>query len=1015
MKHYLCNGLHKSIKMKKLNLYLLLILVFGLGSSTVSDGQGSGVIYGVVTDGQLKDPLAFAAVGVTGTNIGINTDLDGKYRLPNVPAGTYTIVFSYLGYEAEEVAITVRSGEEVAVNMVLNQSGIKLDEVIVKGQATGQRAAINQQINSNTIVNVISQEKLQELPDQNAAESVGRLAGVSVYRDAGEGQQVSIRGISPRFNSVTVNGERLPSTEIEERSVDLSMISSDMLAGIELFKAITPDMDGDAVGGTVNFTVKKADAGFRSIVRILGTYNDLRNDYGNYRASASLSNRFFNDKLGIIINGNFQRANRSNEFLTTSYEQIGTNTETGEPDLVVSTLNLGDGLETRDRYGGGLTIDYGFNKDHTLLLSSSLGRIDRDELRYRRRYRVSNNEQRFDIQERIRNTTVLTNSLSGNHTISKFNISWRGSYSTSRQRIPRQMRGQFWELSAMTGPVANDLDLTTVPEPFKNNLANTTLRDISFQTGSVDEDRMTFQLDLKYNFTASSSFSGYFKVGGKYRRVERGRDADQDFYRPYLAGENPAQDNPELFLTKGSGGPILMANFMGDYRNDDFYGGIYDILPGTEELRNSFTTPVESVDINAYNQLFGTNFKLGDAIPYQGHLDVAKVRAFYNRFQNNFRINSNVDLEDYDGVENITAAYIMSHLNIGKKLTLTGGLRFEDTRQEYTSRSGAPEDPDDGGTGFIELIDVTASQGYSDFLPMAQMRYKFSDWMDIRLATTRTLARPNFFNLVPWERIDAAEQAISRGKPDLNHTTAWNYDIFVSFYNRFGLFTIGAFYKELDNIDFIKTSTILDGSNFQGYSLSEPANVNLTSTVRGIELDLQTNLSSLNGFWKGVIIGANLTLVRSETFYPFFQAETIFIPEPPFFETSIIDSLRSGPIVGQADLIANASLGYEAGGFSGRISMIYQTDALSPGNPGIGNNSSGVGTVEAFDFYDDSFFRFDLALKQRIDKKGRWTLLFNMNNITNTPERAFLGFSERLTSEEFFGFTADLGVLFKFK
>lgn len=82
-----------------------------------------------------------------------------------------------------------------------------MKEVVVVGKATGQRAAINPQINSNTIVNVISKEKRQELPDQNAAESMGRLAGVSVYRDTGEGQQVSIRGISPRFNAITVNGE----------------------------------------------------------------------------------------------------------------------------------------------------------------------------------------------------------------------------------------------------------------------------------------------------------------------------------------------------------------------------------------------------------------------------------------------------------------------------------------------------------------------------------------------------------------------------------------------------------------------------------------------------------------------------------------------------------------------------------------------------------------------------------------------------------------------------------------
>ena len=128
--------------------------------------------------------------------------------------------------------------EELFQDMTLTEGGKNIQEVVVRGQATGQRAAINQQINANTIVNVISQEKLQELPDQNAAEAVGRLAGVPVYRDAGEGQRISIWGISLGFNSITINGERLPSTDESERSVDLSMISPDMLAGIELFRSL---------------------------------------------------------------------------------------------------------------------------------------------------------------------------------------------------------------------------------------------------------------------------------------------------------------------------------------------------------------------------------------------------------------------------------------------------------------------------------------------------------------------------------------------------------------------------------------------------------------------------------------------------------------------------------------------------------------------------------------------------------------------------------------------------------
>ena len=847
-------------------------------------GQGKGIIYGTINDGGLDEPLGFAAVGIPSLNIGTTSNLDGKYRLTGVPAGVHQVEYSYLGYETILLEVTVEVGKEAKVEVTLQESGLTMDEVIIVGQATGQRAAINKQINSNTIVNVVSKEKLQELPDQNAAESVGRLAGVSVYRDAGEGQQVSIRGISPRFNAITVNGERLPSTEQETRAVDLSMISSDALDGIELFKAIRPDMDGDAIGGTVNFTIRKADAGVRGNVRLLGGYNDLKSDFGQFRGSASVSNRFLSNKLGVIATANYQQINRSNEFLSSSYEFIGNDPNTAEPIIIVSTLNLGDRLEKRKRYGGSMTLDYEFNSNHSVMLSSNLSQLERDDQQVRRRYRVSNNEQRFTARERERSTQLLTSTLSGEHKMGNFSIDWRGSYSQSEQETPYSLRGQFWELAATSAAIANPSDLTTVPAAFKNEVTNTTLRDVRSTSDFVEEKRRTFQLDLKYDFTAGKALNGFLKVGGKYRSVSRGRDVNELFMRPYLDGvENPGRSSPELFVT-ATGNQILLANFLGDYRNDGFFNGRYDILPGSEAIRNSTTTPLEGVDIAAYNALYGTNFSNGDALNYNGHIDLAKLNAFYERFEDLSMINGEVDLEDYDGQEDIYAAYAMTELNISKWLMLMGGVRFERTDQEYTSRTGSPLEEDEGGSGLIELTDVTASQGYAELLPMAHLRIKPVKWFDFRGAVTKTLSRPNFFNLVPWERINNSDQRIDRGKPDLKHTTAWNYDAFLSFYNKFGLLTIGGFYKELDNIDYVKTTAIVERGNiFNGYTLNEPANVLGTSDVKGVEIDLQANLRSLDGFLKGIVLGANVTLAQSETFYPVFDVSTEFIPTPPFF------------------------------------------------------------------------------------------------------------------------------------
>jgi TonB-dependent receptor len=973
----------------------------------------NAVLYGTITDGGLTEPLPFATIAIEDLGMGSTSELDGSYRLASIPIGTYEVTFSYLGYEAQRLTLTFSEGEELEQNVTLSEGGVMMTEVVVRGQATGQRAAINQQINAGNIVNVISKEKLQELPDQNAAEAVGRLAGVSVYRDAGEGQRISIRGISPRFNSITVNGERLPSTEESDRSVDLSMISPDMLAGIELFKSITPDMDGDAIGGSVNFTVAKAEEGLRVQGRLLPGYNQLRNDYGQFRGSASISNRFFKNKLGVIATANYQKANRSNESRVSDYLFEGSDQD-GNPVLSVDSHSLSDKREKRVRYGGSLTMDYEFNKKHSLLLNSSVGVTDRDELRYRRRYRIADNYQEFDIRENKRKISLLTNSLSGKHILGPIELEWRSSYATSKQETPGELTARFRELAAIKRTIEDEQDFNSIQAAFGHNLENTILYDSRFNSTQVDESRATGQLDLKYPFKWGKDFGGYFKSGIKYVRTDRERDREGVIISPYLRDQSPANSERQKFIADGS--QILLANFIGTYRNDEFYDGQYDLLPGTGAIRESFFSSLEGVNLADHNALFGTSYQPGDVISYQGHIDIDKVRRFKNAYLGQYQEDLFINSGDYNGGESVTAGYLMSELNVGKRLDLRGGVRFESTEQEYTSFivTGSRENDDDDPN--VKVTSKTDGRTYGEWLPMANLKYRAFEWMDLRLAVTKTLARPNFFNIVPWEYVNPTGRELQYGNPQLLHTTAWNYDAFLSFYNKFGLFTIGGFYKELSNIDFIASFVETDNSEgYKGWTVTEPRNIQGISTVKGIEFDFQTNLSSLNNFLSGVVFGANLTLSSSKTFYPLFSVETVYVGPPTFFETIITDTVRQGNIVGQANVLANINLGYERGGFSGRISMIHQSDALSPGNPGIGSADSGVGTTEERDFYDQASYRFDIAIKQKLDKKGKLTALLNLNNVTNTPERSFLGVIDRLRDEEFYGMTADLGLVFKFR
>ena len=187
----------------------------------------SGTLVGTVTDSQSGEPLPGASVQIIGTSLGTATNLEGRYSINAIQAGQQKVRISYIGYQTLEVVVQIERSQTTTLNAELEFGVIEGEEIIVTAQAAGQVAAINQQLTSNTITNVVSAERIQELPDQNAAESVGRLPGISIERDAGEGQKVIIRGLSPKFNAITVNGERIPSTDGDDRSVDLSMISPD--------------------------------------------------------------------------------------------------------------------------------------------------------------------------------------------------------------------------------------------------------------------------------------------------------------------------------------------------------------------------------------------------------------------------------------------------------------------------------------------------------------------------------------------------------------------------------------------------------------------------------------------------------------------------------------------------------------------------------------------------------------------------------------------------------------------
>ena len=342
--------------MNRILLYLLFFSMTILGSLNLhAQSGGNAKIKGTITDAISGEALIGTNIAISGSSLGASSDLNGEFTISNIPAGQHTVVFRYIGYKTiEKTGVQLIAGETLQLDMAMNAEAIMGEEVVITMQAKGQRAAINQQLASNSITNIVSSDKIRDVPDVNAAESIGRLPGVSLLRSGGEGDKVVIRGLSPKYSVIQIDGVRMPGAS-GDRSVGLSTVSSEMLDGIELSKSLTADKDADAIGGVVNLRTRVADEGFHFNVYGTGTYNNLHSNFNNYKLSGSVGNRFFKNRLGVLASGGIESVDRSADEFEATYGKI---IEAESDILETQRAQLTETKRIRERTNGSLVLDY---------------------------------------------------------------------------------------------------------------------------------------------------------------------------------------------------------------------------------------------------------------------------------------------------------------------------------------------------------------------------------------------------------------------------------------------------------------------------------------------------------------------------------------------------------------------------------------------------------------------------------------------------------------------------------
>ena len=982
------------------NIYVLSILILALAFISNSTLATSAGLEGNIKDATTGEPLIGANVILLGTSLGAAADSHGKYVISNVPSGTYTVRVTYIGYKQQELQITLREDETTKQDFSLEPTTVEGNPVVVNGQASGQTQAINQQLSSDQITSVVSAAKIQELPDANAAESLGRLPGMSVLRNGGEADQVVIRGMAPKFNQILINGIQLTSSNPNNQSIDLSMISSNMLASMEVKKTVTADMDASVIGGIVNLEMREAKVKEPGVPQfnflLQGGYNALSNAYNklnNYKYVVSVENRFFDNKFGIFAQVGVERKNLTSNSFGASY---GINGPT-IPLYITNGLNLDNIPRDRQRYNGAFVLDYnlpeGSIKFSNFLSTGTTDSQDRGEY-FGITGSAGSNIHNYSLSYSHSTLSVITNAVRLQYQLPIFHVNAVLSHAYSETKDPNDWNITFQQGSAGLGGLINqnNLDPMDIVKAANNDLSSAYLNGAA-NTSSFSRARaLSASLDLDANLNLSENITSVIKFGGMYRYQTRsysysttgsqGLGLQSARYVDSLI----ARHFPSLLAYVNSTSLPMSAFLDADYSYGNFLSGDY---------------------MMHYPLSYGMLSELARFLSSSSSLIQSNPLASASYFHDQFNSKTN----NYDGHENQSAVYAMATIKIGSDITLIPGIRYQNLQTTYTGVRGV-ENASSALGGPYNHYDTTVTETHGFWLPDFALKYKPFSWFDVRFSYTNTLAYPDYNAIIP--RIDVSTGGyIAYNNYQLVPSRSRNYDLYFSFYNNdIGLLTVGGFLKQIDNLIFPYTFYVTGAEALKyyppGLATVTPSGLYQITTyvndpnrakVYGLEFEWQTHFWYLPHPFDGIVLNVNYTHVYSKEDYQF-----VYYGKPPGSRVPVaIDTAYTTRLLYQPNNIVNLSLGYDYEGFSARISLIYQEDIFSGPNfwPQLRSNTA-------------SYTRWDFSAKQDLPWFGL-QLFGDLTNINSETDKIVIQAPTGVPSSQGdYGMTADLGLRINF-
>ncbi len=909
--------------------------VCALGAMLALDALAGG-LRGTVS-GENGRLLAGSNLVLEGTGLGAATGLDGEYTLTGVPGGTYSLKASYLGYRDKEIEITLPDRGIVELSLELEAARVAGEELVVVGdQLKGQARSLSVQRHKANISNIVSSDQVGRFPDANVGDALKRIPAITVNYDQGEARFANVRGTEPRLNSVMINGQRIPSAEGEVRAVQLDLVPSDMVQTIEVNKAVTPDMEGDAIGGAINLVTRSAPAG-RRITGTLGSGYNFLSEKAMLNGSFVAADRFNDGRLGVVLSGSYFDHHMGSHNSEGAWDTADDGSHFIE-EWDVRTYDV-----QRIRRSIAAAFDYRLAPGHTLFAQTMYNHRDDWENRFRLRYKLDDqpdgsgvvqeaeirrqtkggsNDDRID-NRRLEDQRVTTIGLGGDHLFENaWEVDWGISMAEASEERPDE-RYIEWRLEDIPVTV-NTSDLEEPHFTVYNDRSAYELREITEENQFTEERDMNLHADLRLPFESGARPS-HLKFGLRYKTKDKERDNDFTEYE-FINEPNSLQD--------------VSTEDMSD---SDFLAGDY--------AAGYFATPEYLGGLNLRNS------SLFDAT------DLKEEYAAAN----------------YEATETVTAFYGQYEKALNDRLSMIAGLRVEMTDVDYT-----------GNEYFVEADSVAAREGtdsYLNVLPGLHLRMDYDERTVLRFAFTNTLARPNYYDLVPYRAFNEEDLEVEIGNEALEPTTSMNIDLMaVRYYSNVGIVSFGVFSKFIR--DFIYVQSTEESFTISGetndYEVIQPLN-GAEATLFGFEFAIQRRLDMLPGLFERLNAYANYTFTTSS------------VDNPAFDEAG----LDPDGLPGAAPHSLNTSLTYQDERLVLGLSYNFNAAYLDPDD---------VDLTPGLERYYDATHYLDFNGSWAFSPKLRFFL--EANNLLDQPLRYYAGDSDRTTQVEHYDRRMSLGMKF---